>query len=961
MTNVLFVRYLDATAVGCGSSTLLTPLQGGGMNSSDVVHPVFFSGTTIDQDTRSNLAYLPPPQQSWIMPSKCVAMDCDGLKHVLLHDLDGSLTGLGPHASITSRAEFMHERRADTSKFTFYNIPTKMLYDPAPLNDLGDPGWDMSAYVDTLEDHGGLFTYRRRARGRSRRRALDAAPDTASEEQAARRRLSATDADWRNRMVFYPGDERDFYLGEDGTACEASSALYDPACRTARRTHREVAYNGYGTYRLGCTLNSEWNAWVCDQGSLVPARLVIESMDEDHTSRSLVPVALASGGYVDLLNGGWDHSGSGCGGYSCLKRLMTLHTTVAANRSYDLAFTSTNPQSLRLMMPSGAGEPTEAEQQRTRVVIGIFYSNPEKLEVYWDRRMVPPLEHWMPAYNSYNFSMRKPAHTDPCGSNAFAAWENKLYVTVCGGVAAGGVVIRTVPKIVLSIGIEVETEEFFDEHYLVRNLASLFGIPSDRMRVPQIVAGSTRRRRRLDGTESTVTLVTGKFEVMAEDQCAHVATCGAHGTCYGGACTCDEGYETPSSCTGGGDCTCSKKVQSVPCAEGCAECESNATCSVCEGASPIYHGGACLSSCPVGHAPIAGTDGHALGCAACHEECGSCLGPAANQCTSCDSVGVHAYLHEGSCLVACPHGHYADAARACHACEPTCASCSGPAATECTSCAWNKCARRGSCPAMVFPLLSARGQCLSNCPEGEYATASGGCAACHPACARCSGGANTDCVDPTPDTPFGDADCAPGARRVGGATTCMLPCDVGHYLLDGQYCAACPSYDCHACNATEPSTCLACRAAPWIRPALVGGTCLEACSQPNEYLTGAGTCETCDPSCASCTGPGAGACTSCAEPTPVLHAGKCLAACPTGFALAEGGGACAPCSDACAACAAPADAAACTACPAGASAPLFVASGGVGACAPFCPAGEFGSTSLGACVPCEARAPQPEP
>ena len=53
-----------------------------------------------------------------------------------------------------------------------------------------------------------------------------------------------------------------------------------------------------------------WNAWKCrskESGGVTPARLIVESMDSDHTSRSLTPVALASGGYVDLLNGGWDH------------------------------------------------------------------------------------------------------------------------------------------------------------------------------------------------------------------------------------------------------------------------------------------------------------------------------------------------------------------------------------------------------------------------------------------------------------------------------------------------------------------------------------------------------------------------------------------------------------------------------------------------------------------------------
>ena len=51
---------------------------------------------------------------------KCVVMDCDGPKHVVLHDLDGSLTGNGAHSSVLGRAEFMNELRADEKKFTWY-------------------------------------------------------------------------------------------------------------------------------------------------------------------------------------------------------------------------------------------------------------------------------------------------------------------------------------------------------------------------------------------------------------------------------------------------------------------------------------------------------------------------------------------------------------------------------------------------------------------------------------------------------------------------------------------------------------------------------------------------------------------------------------------------------------------------------------------------------------------------
>ena len=61
------------------------------------------------------------------------------------------------------------------------------------------------------------------------------------------------------------------------------------------------------------------------------------------------------------------------------------------------------------------------------------------------------------------------------GANAFAAWENKIYVTLCGGIGEA-LTIVTVDQIVLSIDIEVSVEEFFDSQYLVRTMASLYTI-----------------------------------------------------------------------------------------------------------------------------------------------------------------------------------------------------------------------------------------------------------------------------------------------------------------------------------------------------------------------------------------------------------------------------------------------------------------------------------------------------
>ena len=125
---------------------------------------------------------------------------------------------------------------------------------------------------------------------------------------------------------------------------EATSAIYDPSCRIKRRTHKEVAYRGYGVYRgetKKCVLKEEWNAWLCTADVLKPSRLIIESMDRDHNSRPLTPVAVASGGYVDLMNGGWGHgSRKKCGGYICMNRLSTFYSTIAVNRSYDIAFST---------------------------------------------------------------------------------------------------------------------------------------------------------------------------------------------------------------------------------------------------------------------------------------------------------------------------------------------------------------------------------------------------------------------------------------------------------------------------------------------------------------------------------------------------------------------------------------------------------------------------------------------
>ena len=58
-----------------------------------MTHVSLNSRTNILDHVQARLAYLPPPKRDWIAPTKCVVMDCDGPKHVLIHDLDGTLMG----------------------------------------------------------------------------------------------------------------------------------------------------------------------------------------------------------------------------------------------------------------------------------------------------------------------------------------------------------------------------------------------------------------------------------------------------------------------------------------------------------------------------------------------------------------------------------------------------------------------------------------------------------------------------------------------------------------------------------------------------------------------------------------------------------------------------------------------------------------------------------------------------
>ena len=75
-------------------------------SSEDCNHPTHLSGVTLHGNSESSLKYFNhEPILGSINPSDCVDLDCDGLKHVLVRDMDGSFTEAGGARSLVSMAE----------------------------------------------------------------------------------------------------------------------------------------------------------------------------------------------------------------------------------------------------------------------------------------------------------------------------------------------------------------------------------------------------------------------------------------------------------------------------------------------------------------------------------------------------------------------------------------------------------------------------------------------------------------------------------------------------------------------------------------------------------------------------------------------------------------------------------------------------------------------------------------
>lgn len=382
----------------------------------------------------------------------------------------------------------------------------------------------------------------------------------------------------------------------------------------------------------------------------------------------------------------------------------------------------------------------------------------------------------------------------------------------------------------------------------------------------------------------------------------------------------------------------------------CAACVGSATnCSSCTTVAGINHyllNLACLDVCPVvGYYSVATNNT----CQPCAIGCKSCTSGLISSCTACQTVAGLAYYlgaTDNTCYTVCLDGQFKDNVNnpnQCLKCDATCTKCSGTA-TNCTFC---------SLLGTTAVYLSS-GACLSICPDGFYAstsatpTTSNLCLPCASGCAKCTGGALTNCqVCSTVDINDYYLDVA--------GTTCGLTCPGGQYASTpaSHLCLACNT-NCVQCSGTA-TNCTFCSKTTGMF--LYQAKCYSSC--PNGYYgfisssaTTSDSCQVCTPGCVTCTGAGLTTCLSCGNNGTAdfyLSGTTCGVTCPDGqYAGAVTSHACLACTSPCAKCTV--SATRCTFCTG-----TYFLSGTT--CVATCPAGFYGMASSSSatsnnCVAC---------
>ncbi|XP_035665204.1 fibrocystin-L-like [Branchiostoma floridae] len=302
--------------------------------------------------------------------------------------------------------------------------------------------------------------------------AIDDKDDTLLELGAPGAVIGQSDWEWDGDARYGRGD----YRIPSTMLSDLSGNKIDPS---------DLAPNGPGIVRNNqCTKDDDMQAYLCT--GINYKMLTIESMDADTETRRLSPIGILSNGYIDLVNGPQDHGW--CSGYTCSKRISTFQIVVAEGEDYLIHFSGVSPRESRHYL-------LDAEDDNT-VIVGMYFSNPERLDIYADGIYVEPKNAAPGGNGAVLPGNYKPTHQDDAGANFMDIEKQTLYFLLKGTTVID---IKTSDVITVAFGLPpVTLDDFFGEN-LVQNLCGFLNIPTNKVRRMNVVSEAGKRRRRAAG------------------------------------------------------------------------------------------------------------------------------------------------------------------------------------------------------------------------------------------------------------------------------------------------------------------------------------------------------------------------------------------------------------------------------------------------------------------------------
>lgn len=210
-----------------------------------------------------------------------------------------------------------------------------------------------------------------------------------------------------------------------------------------------------------------------------------------------------------------------------------------------------------------------------------------------------------------------------------------------------------------------------------------------------------------------------------------------------------------------------EKEQCIPCHPSCATCfgPTRRDCLSCRDRRASLEGSVCKDSCGNGKY----RDPETSYCESCHPSCKTCTGGGRLACSACiEGLFYSSALKQ--CLSKCKEGQYRSN-EVCYMCSSSCKACKGPSGSDCLSCAQNRwlynstCVK--SCPADTYQ---------------EESNGLMECRKCHPSCVTCTGDAANQCTSCRQDLYLEKSSCVKqcsGKFRLDEETKICKTCNDG--------------------------------------------------------------------------------------------------------------------------------------------------------------------------------------